>query len=142
MDVRPNPPPLLKSSRGGCQTDERIAYCIAKSNDCCESGPGKTGQSGNPVPLATDFYTPTATGKGEGAVITCSASNEVNNGWTAVRGAIRRGVSARSLRGVIYPVCKRVVRMGRFARGSHASILPPQILEYITKIITEYISKY
>ncbi|KFY58203.1 hypothetical protein V496_06224 [Pseudogymnoascus sp. VKM F-4515 (FW-2607)] len=60
------------------------SYCIAKSNDCCDSGPGKTGQSGNPVPLATDFRTPTAS---EGAVITCAASNKkYNDGQECCKG--------------------------------------------------------
>ncbi|OBT67101.1 hypothetical protein VE03_04512 [Pseudogymnoascus sp. 23342-1-I1] len=62
------------AARAGCTIHSTCDECYGDGY----SGPGKTGQSGNPVPLATDFYTPTATGD-EGAVITCSASNEAHN---------------------------------------------------------------
>ncbi|KFY13671.1 hypothetical protein V492_03101 [Pseudogymnoascus sp. VKM F-4246] len=42
-------------------------------------GPGKTGHAGVPDPLPTDFEFPTQTGYGPGAVVICSASNELHN---------------------------------------------------------------
>ncbi|OBT50244.1 hypothetical protein VE04_08736 [Pseudogymnoascus sp. 24MN13] len=70
-----------------------VPYCIAASNECCNSigGPGKTGHAGVPAPLPTDFEMPTTTGHGPGAIVTCSASNAIHNDGLECYGSICEG---------------------------------------------------
>ncbi|KFY41273.1 hypothetical protein V494_03094 [Pseudogymnoascus sp. VKM F-4513 (FW-928)] len=66
----------LLAARDGCTRHSTCAECYG---DGYVGGPGKTGHAGVPDPLPTDFEFPTQTGYGPGAVVTCSASNELHN---------------------------------------------------------------